>query len=100
MRGVEQNLKMITEEDKKSYFSWPDTYITFSTINIVLWIATTTRQDDGLFMLKFVECWNGSWITKIFTQSLIDDFRQKIVALLINSSINEYKEATPKKLLD
>jgi hypothetical protein len=53
---------------------------------------------DDLFMLKFIKHWNGSRITKTFTQSMIDDFRQKLAALLENSSINEYKEATTKKL--
>jgi hypothetical protein len=92
---------MIIEEYKKSYFSWPDTYVISWTINIVLGLPQQLdKTTDGLFMLKFIECWNGSRITKTFTQSLIDDFRQKIVALLVNSSINEYKEATSKKLLD
>ena len=40
-------------------------------------------------MLKYMEHWNGKSLEKKFTQNLINEFRKKLAAMLVNSPHNE-----------
>ena len=47
------------------------------------------RTSSGLFMLKYMEHWNAKSLEKEFTQNLINEFRKKLAAMLVNSPHNE-----------
>jgi len=47
------------------------------------------QTSSGLFMLKYMEHWNGKSLEKKFTQNLINEFRKKLAAMLVNSPHNE-----------
>uniref|UniRef100_A0A0E0D2E8 Uncharacterized protein n=1 Tax=Oryza meridionalis TaxID=40149 RepID=A0A0E0D2E8_9ORYZ len=50
------------------------------------------RSSCGLFMLKCMENWNGSKLTRKFKQGDIDIFRRKLAAILVGSISNENTE--------
>ena len=83
-------LDQIEAEEKNKYFWWLDFHVLAWDIDFVEQIP---QQDDrtssGLFMLKFLEHWNGQRLRKGFTQELIDQFRPKLAAILVNSDQNE-----------
>jgi hypothetical protein len=41
-----------------------------------------------------MEHWNGKRLEKGFTQNLIDQFRKKLAAILVNSPLNEENAIT------
>lgn len=83
-------LEIIQNDEKEDYHRWKD-------FNIKTWdidmLGGLPQQEDrtssGLFMLKYMEHWNGYRLQKGFTQNLIDEFRSKLAAILVNSVFNE-----------
>lgn len=83
-------LEIIQNDKKEDYHRWKD-------FNVKTWdidmLGGLPQQEDrtssGLFRLKYMEHWNGYSLQKGFTQNLIDEFRPKLAAILVNSDFNE-----------
>ncbi|RCV30760.1 hypothetical protein SETIT_6G121100v2 [Setaria italica] len=90
VEGLHCYLEIIQTDEKVDYHRWKD-------FNVRTWdidmLGGLPQQDDrtssGLFMLKYMEHWNGYRLQKGFTQNLIDEFRSKLAAILVNSVFNE-----------
>ncbi|XP_062209030.1 ubiquitin-like-specific protease 1A [Phragmites australis] len=92
VQGFERYMKHLPDEDRNDYKWWKDLDVTSWDINTLQGLP---HQEDstscGLFVLKFMEHWNGNRLQKDFNQELIDRFRRKLAAILVKSTLNEVK---------
>lgn len=95
VQGLECYFDHIDADDNKEYSWWYD--FKLSTWDIDMLDELPQQEDrtsSGLYMLKYMEHWNGRRLEKGFTQNLIDEFRKKLAAILVNSLHNEEKAIT------
>ncbi|PVH39256.1 hypothetical protein PAHAL_5G464900 [Panicum hallii] len=97
--GLKCYFDHIDADVKKEYSWWIDFKLNIWDIDMV---EELPQQDDrtssGLFVLKYMEHWNGKRLEKGFTQNLIDQFRKKLAAILVNSPLNEENAITRSPL--
>ncbi|KAF8650283.1 hypothetical protein HU200_063981 [Digitaria exilis] len=98
VKGLHCYLALLEGSDKKKYHWWLD----FNVHNWVIHMLDglpqqTDRTSSGLFLLKYMEYWNGRRLEKSFTQDLINGFRPKLPALLFKSDLNEEKTTIIEK---
>jgi hypothetical protein len=80
-------------EKIKSYYLWKDIDVKAWDIDMLVGLPQQEdRTSSGLFMLKYMELWDGYRLQKGFSQNLIDGFRPKLAAILVNSYSNEEKK--------
>ncbi|KAF2950455.1 hypothetical protein DAI22_01g189100 [Oryza sativa Japonica Group] len=88
LQGVEKCIKLAMDSDVH-YPTWTDFNVTNWDISIRYLARKKDRTSSGLFIIKFIEYWNGVCLTKTFFQEDIDEYRRKIAAILYNSPSNK-----------
>ncbi|KAJ1282056.1 hypothetical protein BS78_03G021000 [Paspalum vaginatum] len=89
-RGIYETLGTTSYVEKQAGIS--DSGFTSGPLNIYC----SNRQCDfscGLFIMKYMELWDGSKLQKKFGQKDVDKFRKELVADLIFLEANEIQEA-------
>uniref|UniRef100_A0A0A8ZEW0 Ubiquitin-like protease family profile domain-containing protein n=1 Tax=Arundo donax TaxID=35708 RepID=A0A0A8ZEW0_ARUDO len=95
-------MKIVTNDHKNVRNQWPDLDMLAWRVNTLTGLPQQNDSTSGaLFMLKFVEFWNGDRIVNDFTQEMIDTFRRKLAVMLLKSELNEarhkiYAEESPE----
>ncbi|BAS72441.1 Os01g0519600 [Oryza sativa Japonica Group] len=79
LQGVEKCIKLAMDSDVH-YPTWTDFNVTNWDISIRYLARKKDRTSSGLFIIKFIEYWNGEDI---------DEYRRKIAAILYNSPSNK-----------
>uniref|UniRef100_A0A0E0FMC0 Uncharacterized protein n=1 Tax=Oryza nivara TaxID=4536 RepID=A0A0E0FMC0_ORYNI len=79
LQGVEKCIKLAMDSDVH-YPTWTDFNVTNWDISIRYLARKKDRTSSGLFIIKFIEYWNGEDI---------DEYRRKLAAILYNSPSNK-----------
>ncbi|TVU26540.1 hypothetical protein EJB05_29092, partial [Eragrostis curvula] len=95
VKGLHFHLEVGSVLRTRKYNKWPDTDVKqWPIIYIEGLPQQTDTTSDGLFVLKYIEHWDGNRLVKKFNQAMIDSFRRKLVCILYNSSLNLVKPQT------
>ncbi|TVU26530.1 hypothetical protein EJB05_29082, partial [Eragrostis curvula] len=95
VKGLHFHLEVGSVLRTRKYNKWPDTDVKQWPIVYIEGLPQQTdTTSNGLFVLKYIEHWDGNRLGKKFNQAMIDSFRRKLVYILYNSSLNLVKPQT------
>ncbi|TVU42675.1 hypothetical protein EJB05_09095, partial [Eragrostis curvula] len=93
VESLVQGIAQMTSMARIAYPSLPNDVATWTIKKIKNVPKQTDRCSCGVFIIKYMQCWNGTKMRPYFTQEDINMLRKKIVPELIFSQSNEVAEA-------
>ncbi|TVU43558.1 hypothetical protein EJB05_10037 [Eragrostis curvula] len=93
VKGLDFHLEVGSQTHTMKTNRWTDMKVkTWPIVTIQGLPQQHDTTSDGLFVLKYIEHWDGDRLTKNFNQAMIDSFRRKLICILFNSSENVVKD--------
>ncbi|TVU42602.1 hypothetical protein EJB05_09020, partial [Eragrostis curvula] len=93
VESLVQGIAQMTSMARIAYPSLPNDVASWTIKEIKNVPKQTDRCSCGVFIIKYMQCWNGTKMQPYFTQEDINMLRKKMVPELIFSQSNEVAEA-------